>query len=265
MLVVAVGCSCRHGALQAPPPVPDRAQAAPVAPAEVAGPPVPLGPPGPPAEALVARAGQLRTEGDTAGARATLEAALAEAPDTRDARIDLAALLAAEGRELDRAGALLAGIPGGERDPRWLRVAAELAEVRGDDAGAVARYGKLLTFGEDPQVRVRRALALERLGRPYEALFDLERVRKLTPDDALVRVRLAERYEADGRLAEAEAELEALARTTPERPQGWARLAAFYRRSGRPDDARRAEARAEAVVGYARPERVLRPLRPTGR
>ncbi|HET8540148.1 MAG TPA: tetratricopeptide repeat protein, partial [Anaeromyxobacter sp.] len=114
-------------------------------------------------EVLVARARALRAEGDVAGARARLETALAAAPASDDARLELADLLLADATELDRAAALLAGV----RAP-WARaqlLSARLAELRGDDAGAAACYARALEAGDDPDARLRRALALDRLGR----------------------------------------------------------------------------------------------------
>jgi predicted Zn-dependent protease len=203
----------------------------------------------------------LRAEGDVAGARDRLEAALAAAPGYGDARVELADLLVADGRDLDRAEALLGGAAPGT--PRQHLVLARLAEARGDDAGAAVEYALALAEEDDPDVRFRRALVLERKGRLDEATEELERVRAARPEDPLVRGRLAERYEAAGRLTEAEAELRFLADGDPERAAHWDRLARFYERTGRAKDAREADGRARAAA--ARPERELRPLLPSRR
>jgi predicted Zn-dependent protease len=221
----------------------------------------PLSAPAPRTDVLVARARALRADGDVAGARARLEAALALAPGAEDARVELADLLVADGQELPRAAELLAGV--GELDPRVHLVRARLAEALADDGVAATEYGLALGAADDPDVRLRLALALERLGRSAEATAELERVRTARPDDGVVRARLAERYEADGRSAEAEAELRSLAEASPDRPAVWERLARFYERTGRRKEAAVASERARAVGG--RPERALRPLLPSKR
>jgi tetratricopeptide (TPR) repeat protein len=210
---------------------------------------------------LVAGARQLRSDGDHAGAQRLLEQAAVLAPDDAEVCLELADLLVADDADLDRAGAMLLAIPAGH--PRRDATLGRLAELRGDPAGAEAAYARELAVADDPEVRLRRALVLERLGRDAEATVELERLRAADPDDAVVRARLAERYEAAGRLREAEAELRALAEASPGRPDGWRRLAAFCTRHGLTDKARAAEARARDAE--ASPQRVLRPLKPTGR
>lgn len=220
-------------------------------------------PPTPPRpDVLVARARALRAEGDLAGARARLEAAYEVSPGSDDVRIELADLLVADGREVERAGALLSGV--GEREGARLHVVeARLAELRGDEAGAEAAYGRALLAGDDPDVRLSRALVLERLARHDEAIAELERVRLARPDDLFTGARLAERYEAAGRHADAEAELTRAAEAQPERAAAWERLARFYERTGRAAQARAALARAREVE--PRPGRALRPLLPSKR
>lgn len=213
-------------------------------------------------DVLLARARALRAEGDLEGARARLEAAHQASPAADDVRVELADVLVADGRELDRAAELLAGVQG-PGDARLHLVTARLAEVRGDDAGAEASYAVALAVEPDPDVRLRRALALERLTRYDEATAELELVRADRPDDVLARARLADRYEAAGRLREAEAELVRAAEAQPDRAAGWERLARFYERAGRGADARAAQARARAAAG--RDERGLRPLLPSRR
>jgi predicted Zn-dependent protease len=232
---------------------------------ESAAPPAPTPPPAavqPRPEVLVARARVLRAEGDVAGARARLEAALASAPGDDEARIELADLLVADGGDLARAEALLAGVAA-PHAPRLHLVLARLAEARGDDERASLEYAIALAGEDDPDARLRRALAHERLGRLDEATGELERARAARPDDVVARGRLAERYEAAGRLPDAEAELRFLADADPERPSGWERLSRFYERTGRPKDARAAASRARAAAG--RQERALRPLPPSAR
>jgi hypothetical protein len=212
-------------------------------------------------DVLVARARVLRAEGDVAAARARLEAALEVSPQHEEARVELADLLVADARELERAGALLGGVTQ-QRDARYHLVQARLAEATRDDAGAAAAYEAALAIADDPDARLRRGLALARLGRP-EAVDELERVRAARPDDTMARSHLAELYEAAGRLADAEAEYRWLAESQPERAAAWERLARFYERTGRPKDARAAIAQAHKAS--ARPDRSLRPLLPSKR
>jgi tetratricopeptide (TPR) repeat protein len=207
---------------------------------------------------LVSRARALRAEGDAAGARARLEAALGGAPGDDAARVELADLLVSQGEDLTRAEELLR--PVSESGPLHL-VRARLAEARGDDALAATEYGTALAVGEDPDARLRRALALERLGRWEESIAELERVRAARPEDPIVRSHLAESYEASHRLHAAEAEWRSLAEQQPGRASGWERLAAFYERTGRDRDARAAHERARAAG--QRTERTLRPLLPS--
>jgi predicted Zn-dependent protease len=210
------------------------------------------------ADVLLARARQLRADGDLAGARSRLEAALQLAPGSDPARVELAELLIADGRELGAAATLLDGVSPPSQGARWLVLRGQLAELTGDAASAADVYARALALAPDPDVRVRRALALEQAGREAEALPELEAAAAERPGDAVVRSRLATRYESAGRLSEAEALLRAEAEEAPARSTGWGRLAAFYQRTGRPEDARAAAARADAAAG--KKERVLRPL-----
>jgi predicted Zn-dependent protease len=212
-------------------------------------------------EALLAQAAQLRAAGDLAGARQRLERAAVTAPGDPGVCLALADVLLAEGADLDRVGAMLWALP--PATPRRDEALGRLADLRGDPATAEAAYARALLQRPDPQVQLRRAQALEKLGRLPEAILELERLRAATPADPLVRLRLAELYEATGRLVEAEAELRGLAEAAPARPEGWRRLAAFCTRHALDDKARVAEARAHDAE--LRPRRDLRPLRPTGR
>lgn len=247
------------GTADATPPAAAPAPAPPAAAPEAS----PSSPRRPRIDVLVSRAEQLRADADLEGARELLEAAHALAPGSAEARLALADLLVADGRELDRAAALIAGAPEAAAVPRRRVLAGRLAELRGDDAAAATEYAAALELGADAEVRVRRALALERLGRGDEALLELHRASRERPGDALVRARLAERYEAAGLLPAAEAELVAAAEAAPDRAAGWDRLARFYARTHREDKARAAEAKARAAAGKR--ERVLRPLLPSSR
>lgn len=220
-------------------------------------------PPAPRADVLLTRARALRAEGDAPAARARLEAALQADPADAEVRVELADVLIGEGQELDRARALLREA-GGIDGPSVFLVRARLAEALGDDAQASAEYACALARAEDPDARLRRALANERLGRRAEAAADLARVLEQRPDDAFARGRLAQWHEDSGRLAEAEREYRALAEAQPARAAGWDRLARFYERSGRGADARAARERARAAGG-GHGDRALRPLLPSKR
>ncbi len=183
-----------------------------------------------------ARARALRRDGDVAGARWQLERALVVAPAYDDARLELAELLLSDDAELDHAAELLAGV----RAPRaraWV-LSGRLAELRADDGGAAAAYGRALEAGDDPDVRLSRALALDRLGRSGEAIDELKRVRAKRPHDAIARAHLATLFEGAGRYREAELEYRALAQAHPDRAQGWEDLARCCERAGRYAEAR---------------------------
>jgi predicted Zn-dependent protease len=256
-LAAAAACATSRAPRPAPASAPAPAAAA-SAPAAAA----PEAPTSPPPEVLVARARALRVQGDAAGAQELLETAFRATPAQDDVRLELADLLVCDGREPARAAALLEGmrLRGGAR---WNVVAGRLAEVRGDDGAAVDLYARALAAADDPDVRFRRALALERLARADEATAELERVRASRPDDALASAHLAERYEASGRTGDAEAQLRAAAEAQPDRAAGWERLARFYARTGHPAAASEALARAREAGG--RGGRSLRPLLPSVR
>ncbi len=218
--------------------------------------------PQPRPEVLLERARVLRAEGDVEGARARLETAYTLDPASDDVRLELADLLLTDGDGTDRAAVLLGAVARAD-SARYHLLGARLAELRGEDAGAAGAYERALAIEDDPDARLRRALALERLGRAGEATTELERVRADRPGDAIARTHLADRYEAAGRNADAESELRAVADAQPDRAAGWERLARFYERSGRAEDARAALARARTASGTG--ERALRPLLPSRR
>jgi hypothetical protein len=99
-------------------------------------------------------------------------------PPTDATLLDEAARLLADGVQLERADTLLAAVAA---SPRRDLLLGQLAELTGDDPGAVAAYDRVLARGSDDEVRLRRALALERMGRAAEVAGDLRRLR---PDGA---------------------------------------------------------------------------------
>ncbi|HSN90247.1 MAG TPA: tetratricopeptide repeat protein [Anaeromyxobacteraceae bacterium] len=219
----------------------------------------PAGPPEPPPEVMMGEARAARESGDLPLARAILERAVRAAPDWDLPRLDLAELLLLEGKDLPQVRTLLEG-PVRPENPRGHVLRGQLAELEGDDLAAAAAYAQALLLRADPDVRIRRAFVLERLGRADDAIAELERLRAERADDAAARARLAGLYERAGRLAQAERELEALAAGSG-RPGPWRDLAEFHARNGDAAKARWAEANARALEG--REERALRPLLPS--
>jgi hypothetical protein len=98
---------------------------------------------------------------------------------TEAERLAEAARLVGDGLRLERAAALLAAVS--PSAPGRDLLVGQLAELTGDDAGAVTAYDRVLARGPDEEVRLRRALALERLGRAEEASADLRRLREAPP------------------------------------------------------------------------------------
>jgi len=91
------------------------------------------------------------------------------------AALEEAARLLADGEDLPMVARLLEAA--GDEDPRRDLLAGQLAELTGDDAAAEAAYARFLARVDDDEVRLRRALALERLGRGDEVREDLARLR----------------------------------------------------------------------------------------
>jgi len=209
----------------------------------------------------VGKARLQRAAGNVAAAEGWLEAALASDPRSVAARLDLAELLVATGGDAERAAALLSGLP--EGDARRDDVLGRLAELRGDAVVAEAAYARSLALREDPEVRFRRALLLDALGRHAELVPELEKVRAARPDEAAARAKLATLYEEAGRNQETEAELRWLAEHG-DRPEPWRRLSAFLARTGKGAQAKAAEARA-AELEPQQARRSLRPLPPSSR
>lgn len=230
-----------------------------------AGSPPPPPPPPPPrvdpaplfAEALAAREG-----GELERARSRLEAAVAADPRWDLPRLELAELLLDEGRDRARAEALLAA-PAREENPRLHRLRGVERELAGDDAAAADHYASALALRADPELRFRRALVLDRLGRADEAVAELERVRAERPGDLAPLARLADLYERLDRLEDAERLLAREANQMPPRVNAWLRLLRFYERTGQDEKARAAELRIRALE--APPARELRPLAPSRR
>ena len=254
---MALGCAggsreakvpARRPSSSAPAPPPGSPTPAPVtAPVDVAQ------------ELVLARVAHV--EGRVQDESAHLERIVQAAPGAFGARVDLAELLLQQGTELGRAGRLL-GEAGALRpdDARVDRLHGWLDELQGDDAHAIFRYGRVLLVNPDPELRLRRAVLLERTGLQDEALEEFQRVVKERPADRAARAGIAEIDESRGRLADAEAALVQITQLAPTEPGPLHRLAAFYRRHGEPARALEAERRARSLEGAPR---ALRPLRPS--
>jgi tetratricopeptide (TPR) repeat protein len=227
-------------------------------------PPTPEPPRPPSPEELLREAIGLRAAGEAEAARTKLEAALAASPRADPVRNELADLLVADGRDLDRAAEVLAGADAASAGPRYHLLSGRLAELRGDGALAVDAYARALALGADPELRYDRARLLGELGRNDEAIQELLQLREARRGRGSLEVALAERYEDAGRLAEAETEYRRNVEAAPDRPLGWTLLSRFLARHGREEEARDAEARARERAGGA-PARALRPLPPSRR
>ncbi|MDI1461281.1 tetratricopeptide repeat protein [Catellatospora sp. KI3] len=141
-------------------------------------------------DAYVNRAGVLVAMGDHAAARADVDAGLALDPGHAHLHCLLGELAAAAG---DAAGAAAGYRRALELDPAlpaaWAGLAV-LAFEAGDAAAAAEHLDAALAQGDDPALLYNRATALLALGRPADALRDLEQALRLAPDDPDV---LAER------------------------------------------------------------------------
>jgi tetratricopeptide (TPR) repeat protein len=121
-------------------------------------------------------------EGDGARARDLLEQVLAERPRMREARRDLAVVLAERGEELDRALELARQAEGSDEEPRPDTVdAVGLVHLRaGRGAAALTSFRRALQLaegrpdGREPTYRYHLGLALRALGREAQAIAAFE-------------------------------------------------------------------------------------------
>jgi hypothetical protein len=102
-------------------------------------------------------------------------------PPTDAERLAEASRLVGDGVRLERAATLLAAVAPGA--PGRDLLLGQLAELTGDDAGAVAAYDRVLARGPDEEVRLRRAIVLERMGRGAEAAAELRALREAPPHE----------------------------------------------------------------------------------
>ncbi len=201
-----------------------------------------------------------RVEGRTTEAREHLERAVRADPNGPVARLELADLFIAEGSELGTARILLqeAQVLRGDAE-RIARTGGALEELEGHEAQAVESYARALELAADPDLEVRRALLLLRLGRPGEAATELGSVLLLRPEDRGARAAQADACEAAEQLAAAEHALAVASALAPADAAPLRALASFYRRHGQ-------RAKAAAVERQLRPDdrpaRKLRPLLP---
>jgi len=223
--------------------------------------PVPL-PGSAAAQAALSAARAARERGDAAAERLELARAVSADPEWDLPRIDLAELLLRDAGDGNAALALLDGTGLHVENPRLLRLRGAALEQTGDGEGAAAAYAAALALRDDDELRLRRAMLLESLGRAPEAIVEMERLRAVRPADPRPRSQLAELYESAGRRVEAEAELRWLAAAAPAAPAPLYRLARFLARGGDAEGADRADRAARTLE---RPARAMRPLMPDGR
>ncbi|WP_250563978.1 tetratricopeptide repeat protein [Sphaerisporangium fuscum] len=134
-------------------------------------------------DAYINRAGLLVQFGLDEHARADVEAGLALAPGNPHLSCVLGQLEMTAGRLVEAAAAFDVAIAGA---PGLVSAWASRASLRyeaGDLEGAVADLTRAIELGEDAALYFNRALALKSLGRPAEAMDDLDRAYALDPED----------------------------------------------------------------------------------
>lgn len=206
---------------------------------------------------------ELLEAGDQAGAREAFLRAVEEAPTWHLPWLELGelAIERREGVAEVRTALLEVAVPGG--NPRYHRILGDLAELDGDDAAAVDAWeASLARHGSQDDVRLRRAAALERLGRAEEAVEAYAILVARNPADLVVRARHAHALEAAGEYEAAREALETLVRFQPGQEIPLRRLARFLERRGEVEAARRAHAEADRL-GQRGPPRKMRPLPPS--
>ena len=167
--------------------------------------------------------------GDDAGARATLEAGLAEAPRDEAIASALGTILERLGLHDELLSLWESQATQAESDPLVARrLWARVAELAGEGERAIAAHRRAAALGEPTSLEALAVLAVER-GAHGEAAEALERLWDLAPPDAreATTLRLVDAYVAGGRRREAVTRLET------ERARGSdaarARLATMYR------------------------------------
>lgn len=224
-------------------------------------------PPAPDARSLYLRGRDALEKGEHALAREAFLAAAEALPTWLLPRLELGEIALARRENVVAArDELLAFARRGHDGARLYRLIGELSVEADDDATAADYLSRALAMRPDqPVLRVKRAGALERLGRPGEAADEYARALAATPDDLALRAVLASALEAAGRYDEARAELEELVRRQPGRANPLRRLARFHERRGDEAAAKAAHLRADKAEGTPPPKRKLRPLPPSKR
>lgn len=232
-------------------------------------PPVAVGPaePHPDARALYLRGRDAMDRGDQALAREAFLAAAEALPTWLLPRLELGELALARREDvIPIRDELLSFAQRGEDGPRLYRLVGELSLEAGDDETAQAYLAKALASRPgQPTLHVKRAGALERLGRHDEAAAEYSRALADSPDDLALRAVLASALENAGHFDEARVQLQELVDRQPGREAPLRRLARFYERRGDLERARELHRRADRAKGWTPPDRKLRPLPPSWR
>jgi len=170
-----------------------------------------------------------------------------------DARaVDLATLLALDGREEEAVASLREALRLDPDLPAARDTLARALEQRGDLAGAI-EVRRAAVHENDPsparESRARAALAaaLMRAGRLGEAVDELERAAALTPADATVLNDLSVALYLAGRRDEAARWMRAAADADPDDPERWRRLGQMLTQMGWSEEAAAAFAEADRL------------------
>ncbi len=144
--------------------------------------PTPTATPGPGLPVLLGTPGALAASAQLDAARAAYRELAELYPASADPWLGLAALAQ---READSDAALAALVKAVEADPGSLDALRQLAlfhEQQADYEQAVDAYSRMITLDpDDPDLLAARATALARLGRPEEAIRDLQAAQAIDP------------------------------------------------------------------------------------
>ncbi len=190
----------------------------------------------------------LRASGDSVAALASIDRAIALAPDDADLHFHRAGYLLGE-RRLDQVDAALAAAV--QLDPNQLGayfMQAQLALGRGD-VDEAARIGKLAArvAPDHPWTAAIESSVALRRGDADHALRLLVPAVERAPDDAQVRYALGFAYMQKGHLAFAEQAFRGVIESSPNATSLWSLVAQLLHRQGRPAEA--AEALAPLLDG----------------
>ena len=187
--------------------------------------------------------------GDAPGAAAAAEKLVASRPGDTNALRMLDQALVAAGRTQEALDRTLGWLHEHPEDEELIPLVVEMARETGSWSTIESLCTELL--GRDPSNARARALRGEarlRLGRPKEALDDLELARATTPRDPLLRLHVAAAYQALNRLADATQIAESLAAEYPDNSFVHILLAETLSRRGETAKARQEYTTALGVI-----------------